>query len=179
MRGIKRSLLVKRLHVSFIAIGLFLYILSYSSRSEALSIYFTNYNIIDFGSVDLSGGATIIDDIPYDGLVIRCNAGPATPGWTLNVKIEQPLTHESNPAATIPNTYFKWYVEKTTGNRDNVAYGINQPEEFTTYDKLVYTGTAGEDETDLKLKFQLELSPNLQWGTYSTRSGRIVFTLTE
>lgn len=154
-------------------------ILLYPSEANALNIEFTNYNVIDFGSVDLSGGTVIIDDVPYDGLVIRCTAGPGTSGWMLEVKIEHELTHETNTASRIPNTNFRWYVESTTGNTNNIAPGVNQKVEFTFDDVLVYTGDTGEDQTDITMKFHLELPPTLQWGTYNTKYGYIVFTLTE
>ena len=162
-----------RLKARYFLWVLFLAILSYPLESMALNIEFTNYNVIDFGT--MNRGA-IKDDIPTDGLVVRCTTGPATPGWTLKIKSEYPLTHESNPASMIPNTYFKWYGERTSDADNNSL--VTMREDFT-FEKTVYTGAAGEDQTDITLKFELTLPRDIQWGTYNTNHGRIVFTLTE
>ena len=147
-------------------------------NAEALEIAFTNYDVIDFGEMNLGD---IKYDIPRDGLIVKCTASTGTPGWTLTVRIDHPLTHESNIASEIPNTNFKWYLVSTS-DLNNQPTNIEQRVEFRTYDDVqnpVYTGLANEDETELTLKFQLEIPRDLEWGYYDTHLGRIVFTLTE
>jgi hypothetical protein len=146
--------------------------------AEALSIDFLNYNIIDFGAMDMG---QIENNFPSDGFLIKCTASTGTPGWTLTVKLEHPLTHETNTASQIPNTNFEWYLVSTS-DLNNQPTNINQLVEFTTYDNTtnpVYTGLAGEEETDLEIKFRLEIPSALEWGYYDTRFSSIVFTLTE
>lgn len=175
MKKRRYNLLYQQVPARFILIALLLTILSHTSDTEALSLEFTNYDIIDFDS--MTRGA-IKDEIPPDGFIIRCTAGPNTVGWDLSVKIEHPLTHESNPASIIPNTYFKWYGESTS-NLTNNSLIMQQRVEFTTFDTLIYTGNVDEDQTDITLKFELTVPRDAQWGTYNTRFGDIVFTLTE
>jgi hypothetical protein len=162
-------------HTIILAVGIVLVICGSAQETKALGIEFTNYTAIDFG--EMSAG-DIKDEVPYERLIIRCTASSGTPGWTLKVKIDHPLTHESNPASIIPNTNFKWYLVNTSDANNNPT-NLEQRTEFTTYDQTVYTGLAGEAQTDIEMKFQLELPTVLQWGTYSTNYGKIVFTLTE
>lgn len=175
MRARKHIPWCKQVTIGFILIFGLSTILLHASEAKALSIELTNYNIIDFGEMN---PGDIKDDVPPDGLVVRCTASSGTSGWTLKIKIDHPLTHVDNPASIIPNTNFKWYVESTS-DTDNTSANINQREEITTYDKTAYTGATSEEQTNITLKFQLELPPALQWGTYNTSYGHIILTLTE
>jgi len=164
-----------KVHTIILVIGIVLVICGSAQETKALGIEFTNYTAIDFG--EMSAG-DIKDEVPDDGLIIRCTASAGTPGWTLKVKIDHPLTHESNPASLIPNTNFKWYLVSTS-DANNRPTNLEQRTALEAYDQTIYTGLAGEVQTDIKMKFHLELPTILQWGTYNTNYGKIVFTLTE
>lgn len=177
MKDRKRNLWYKRISIWCTLIAMLLTILLYTSEAEALGIEFAGEmtEVINFGEMD---SGSIESEMPTYGLIVRCTTGPTTGGWTLKIKIENELTHESNLASVIPNTNFRWYGVSTS-DLNNTSLNIEYREEFTTYDKLVYTGDAKEDQTDITLKFELEIPRDIQWGTYDTRFGGIVFTLTE
>ncbi len=140
-------------------------------RAEALSLNLNLYSV-DFGNMNMGDIKT---EVPAQGLTVTATTSAATAGWTLKIRNEEPFRHQLNPASVIPNTQFRWYAVSTTGSESRFTYPINQREDFT-YEKLIYTGVAGEEETDITLKFELALPPILQSGTYTTR---VIFTLTE
>lgn len=140
-------------------------------RAEALSLNLNLYSV-DFGNMDMGDIKT---EVPAQGLTVTATTTAATLGWTLRIRNEEPFRHESNPASVIPDTQFRWYAVSTTGSETRFNYPVNQREDFT-YEKLIYTGVAGEEETDITLKFELDLPTLLQSGTYRTR---VIFTLTE
>ncbi len=151
--------------IAFILFTLFLF----QGEAAALSIEL-NYYSIDFGNMNMGA---IKDDVPSDGLVITCTTTAATPRWTLKIRNDYPLTHISNPASIIPDTYFKWYGI-STNNPSNTSLVMTR-EDFT-FEKTIYTGLAGEVQTSITIKFELTLPSLLQSGTYNTN---IVFTFTE
>lgn len=153
-------------------------LLLFAAAREAEAVFTIEFNLhsIDFDSMDSGASGSFKDDVPSQGLTITCTTDEGN-AWQLKVRNEQPLTHISNPGATIPDTSFRWYVESTTGNTGQLGYSLNQREDFTI-EKTIYTGTAGEGAAgiDFTTKYELTVPPNIQSGDYSST---VVFTFTE
>ena len=155
----------------YLSIAVFLTVLLFQADAEAVFSIQLNYFSVDFGNMDMG---VIKDDVPPDGLVVTCTTDQNN-AWSLMIRNDFPLTHVSNPASLIPNTNFRWYGISTSVP-SNTSLVLTR-EDFT-YEKTIYSGTAGEvaSGTDITMKFELSLPPLLQSGVYSTN---IVFTFIE
>jgi len=131
-----------------------------------------NQTAMDFGDMDSGASGSYRDDIPHQGLEVLCTTDQGNPWW-LRIRNEQPLTHISNPSATIPNTNLKWYGVSTSDPNNTSLVTLR--EDFTV-EKTVYTAPAVETQTTITMKFELTVPPVIQSGAYTSN---IVFTLTE
>jgi len=127
---------------------------------------------VDFGNMDSGASGSYRDDIPHQGLEVLCTTDQGN-SWWLRIRNEQPLTHISNPAATIANTNLKWYGVSTSDSNNTSLVTLR--EDFTV-EKTVYTAPAAETQTTITMKFELTVPPVIQSGAYTSN---IVFTLTE
>ena len=157
-----------------LAVVVFFAILLFYGKAEAVFSITLNYFSIDFGNMDSGYSGSFKDDVPSIGLVATCTTDEGN-AWFLNIRNDGPLTHVSNPASVIPNTYFRWYGISTS---DPVNTSLVTAREDFTIERRVYSGAVGEGAsgTDITMKFELTLPPLLQSGSYDTN---IVFTFTE
>lgn len=124
---------------------------------------------IDFSNLNLGETKS---DIPGDGFKATCTSDLGNP-WELKISNIQPLTHEHNPTATIPDTNFRWYGISTTG-----AGTLIKEEKDFTQERVLYSAPAGEGANgiDIIIKFKLIVPQMIQAGEYETQ---IMFTMTE
>lgn len=141
-------------------------------KAEAVFTIELNYYSIDFGNMDSGASGSYKDDIPPQGVGVTCATDQGN-AWFLKIRNDQPLTHASNPAATIPDTDFKWYGVSTSDPANNSL--VTTREDFTV-EKTVYSGAAAENQTTITMKFELTVPPVIQSGHYESN---IVFTFTE
>jgi len=142
-------------------------------EAQALSIDFVNHSALDFGKMRMGD---VKREVPFDGVDILCRASAGTPGWTLTVRMDHPMTHVNDFSAIIPRENLRWYGIRTTdANNTSLNTTLTSLQRETT----VYTGAAGEEETTITLKFELRLPQELKQGVYDTSLSDIIFTLTE
>lgn len=129
---------------------------------------------LDLTSVDFAvmKPGEIKGDLPIQGITVTCTTNQGNP-WFLRTHLENPLTHISNPFATISSENFFWYGYSTTGS----GMLVTDEQDFTE-EKIIYTASAGEGTSgvDVKVRFKLRIPENAQAGQYDTR---IVLTLIE
>ncbi|MBN1871908.1 MAG: hypothetical protein JW800_04970 [Candidatus Omnitrophica bacterium] len=144
-----------------------------SAEVYALSLEFLNHTDLDFGEMKMG---EIKYDVPRDGLKIKCRTSAGTPGWRLKVRLDRPLTNIDDLSSIIPRENIYVYGITTSNDMNNslLTTPTNLLREVT-----LYTGAAGEEETDITIKFQMELPPALKQGVFNTNFSDIVFTISE